>query len=194
MTGIVLCGGSSSRMGTDKGLLKLQAKTWAQTALDKLTAFQIPVVLSVNEQQYPAYAEVFSPEILMTDSRLLTIKGPLLGVLSAHVQYPQEDLLILACDMPLMQTNVIKELLTTASKHPIHDAVLFSNDGGAEPLCAIYRHTALALIWQMAIQDRLQKHSMKYMLDQINPFFIPLSSDNQISFRNFNAHAELNGG
>jgi molybdopterin-guanine dinucleotide biosynthesis protein A len=36
MLGIILCGGQSLRMGRDKGLLKLEAKTWAQTAIDKM--------------------------------------------------------------------------------------------------------------------------------------------------------------
>ena len=49
MYGLILCGGKSSRMGTDKGLLKLEANTWAQTAVDKLSELSIPVKLSVNK-------------------------------------------------------------------------------------------------------------------------------------------------
>ena len=56
MLGIILCGGQSSRMGSDKGLLKLEAKTWAQTAIDKMTVLNIPVKISVNNQQYSEYA------------------------------------------------------------------------------------------------------------------------------------------
>jgi molybdenum cofactor guanylyltransferase len=51
MLGIVLCGGQSSRMGTDKGLMVNEARTWAQTAVDKLTTLLIPVKISVNEKQ-----------------------------------------------------------------------------------------------------------------------------------------------
>lgn len=32
MTGIILCGGKSSRMGSDKGLLSTSGITWAETA------------------------------------------------------------------------------------------------------------------------------------------------------------------
>ena len=48
MLGIVLCGGQSLRMGKDKGLLKLEAKTWAQTAIDKIAVLNFPVKISVN--------------------------------------------------------------------------------------------------------------------------------------------------
>jgi molybdopterin-guanine dinucleotide biosynthesis protein A len=37
MPGVILCGEQSLRMGSGKGLLKLQAKTWAQTAIDKIS-------------------------------------------------------------------------------------------------------------------------------------------------------------
>src|SRR5688572_17949633 len=104
MLGIILSGGQSSRMGQDKGLLKLEAKTWAQTAIDKLSILNFPVKISVNRSQFSQYAEVFSPADLIEDNETLSLKGPLLGVLSAHVHYPDEDLFILACDMPLMES------------------------------------------------------------------------------------------
>src|SRR5689334_7714680 len=110
MFGMILCGGSSSRMGSDKGLLKLEAKTWAQTAIDKMTPLKIPVRLSVNQQQYKDYAVVFEAADLIVDAPSLDLHGPLLGVLSCHLQYPQEDLFVLACDMPLMKPGLLKEL------------------------------------------------------------------------------------
>ena len=60
MVGIILCGGQSLRMGSDKGLLKSEAKTWAQTGIDKIAALIIPVKISVNNQEYTQYAEVYS--------------------------------------------------------------------------------------------------------------------------------------
>ncbi|GGH03134.1 NTP transferase domain-containing protein [Pedobacter zeae] len=48
MLGIVLCGGQSLRMGTDKGLLIHQDKLWAQVAADKLSVLDLLVNFSVN--------------------------------------------------------------------------------------------------------------------------------------------------
>lgn len=193
MLGVVLCGGQSSRMGSDKGLLKLEAKTWAQTAFDKLAELNFPIVISVNQKQYDDYAVVFNSSELITDDPALSIHGPLSGVLSVHLQHPTEDLLILACDMPLMETVLLKELLTNYQQHSLNDAFVYTNDGEPEPLCGIYKASGLAVVLAMYQSQQLTKHSMKFMLYHINMFTIPIVEEQKKYFRNFNAHAELNG-
>jgi molybdopterin-guanine dinucleotide biosynthesis protein A len=193
MLGVVLCGGQSSRMGTDKGLLKLHASTWAQTAVDKLSELELPIVISINKIQLNDYAAIFSPQQLITDNDKLKIHGPLSAVLSIHLQYPSEDLVLLACDMPLMETELIKELLNLYHEQPAHDAFVFTNDAEPEPLCGIYKSKGLAHILQLYHTNQLPKHSMKYMLEHISTYTIPVPDDKKKAFRNFNAHAELNG-
>jgi molybdenum cofactor guanylyltransferase len=51
MLGIVLCGGQSSRMGTDKGMIDTNGKRWASVARDKLATLGIAVKFSVNARQ-----------------------------------------------------------------------------------------------------------------------------------------------
>lgn len=193
MLGIILCGGNSSRMGSDKGLLKLEAKTWAQTAIDKITPLGIPVKLSVNQQQYKDYTAVFDAADLVVDAPSLDLRGPLLGVLSCHLQYPQRALFALACDMPLMESTLLKELHERYQQAPEAEACVFTNDGEPEPLCAIYSARGLAKILALLQNGHLVKHSMKYMLDHLSIVSIPIQPQQKISFRNFNAHAELNG-
>lgn len=193
MLGIILCGGQSTRMGSDKGLLKLEANTWAQTAIDKMAELKIPVKLSVNKNQYPSYATVFTPDDLIADDETLQLRGPLLGVLSSHIKFPNEDLFILACDMPLMDTSVLKELFFLYKHYPDSHAFVFTNDGQPEPLCGIYASTSLAKILSMLRSGQLNKHSMKFMLDHLHTKTIAASEEQKKFFRNFNAHAELNG-
>jgi len=47
MLGIILCGGESSRMGTDKGLLIKDQKTWTRATFEKLELLSIPVKISI---------------------------------------------------------------------------------------------------------------------------------------------------
>lgn len=193
MLGVILCGGQSTRMGTDKGLLKLHANTWAKTAMDKITVLQLPVVISVNAHQYAGYASIFPAAQLIKDNDSLHLKGPLCGVLSVHLQYPAEDLLILACDMPLLETELLYGLLNQYQEQADRDAFVYSNDGEPEPLCGIYKARGLSHIIQLYQSGQLPKHSMKYMLEHIATNLIPLPEEQKKSFRNFNAHAELNG-
>jgi len=193
MLGVILCGGQSTRMGTDKGLIKLHANTWAQTAIDKVASLHLDVLLSVNSNQYNEYLAVFAPSQLIVDNESLSIRGPLAGLLSVHLQHPDEDLFVLACDMPLMENSVLQELLAAYREQPSADAYVFTNEGEPEPLCAIYSTKGLSYIVHLIQVNELTRHSMKNMLEHIHTFFIPLEDQRKRFFRNFNAHAELNG-
>ncbi|MCW3089866.1 MAG: molybdopterin-guanine dinucleotide biosynthesis protein [Ferruginibacter sp.] len=193
MLGVILCGGQSTRMGTDKGLIKLHANTWAQTAVDKISSLHVNVVLSVNENQYSDYSEVFPEKQLIKDNPELTIKGPLAGVLSVHLQFPGEDLFVLACDMPLMDAVILNGLLGAYNEQPSAEAYVFTRNDEPEPLCAIYTAKGLAYIIHLLKAKELTRHSMKFMLEHIHTCTIPLHEDQNKYFRNFNAHAELNG-
>jgi molybdopterin-guanine dinucleotide biosynthesis protein A len=150
-------------------------------------------VISVNSSQYNHYSKTFSKEQLVVDNELLQIRGPLAGLLSVHLQYPGEDLFILACDMPLMEVAILKELYqqyTPAKKNAVY---VFSNDGEPEPLCGIYTATALAHIHQLYTSQQLTKHSMKFALEQLDTKTFTIAADDKKYFANFNAHAQLNG-
>ncbi|HJS53529.1 MAG TPA: molybdenum cofactor guanylyltransferase, partial [Chitinophagaceae bacterium] len=167
MIGVVLCGGQSTRMGSDKGLLKLGDKTWAHISVEILNTFQLPAFVSVNKKQVEKYSAIFPKEILIIDDDSLQMPGPLGGILNVHLQYPKEDMLVLACDMPLMGSDLIKELLAKYNNEPVVNALIYTNDGELEPLPGIYRSTGLAHIHHLYLTHRLQRHSMKFMLEHI---------------------------
>src|SRR3978361_1289957 len=100
MKGVVLCGGKSIRMGLDKGLIEFESVTWANIGICKMLDVSLGVVLSVNKDQYKQYSERFENVVIAQDNASLHVYGPLKGIFSVHLQYPEEDLLVLACDMP----------------------------------------------------------------------------------------------
>jgi molybdenum cofactor guanylyltransferase len=193
MLGIILCGGQSSRMGSDKGLLVHEAKTWAQTAFDKLSSLKIPIKFSVNNMQQSEYVKVFDNEKLIADNDLLAVKGPLLGVLSAHLQNPDDDLFLLACDLPLMEPNLLKELFALHQQSNNYEAYIFTSNKEPEPLCGIYTSKALKKIIALQKENKLVKHSMKFILSKLIVCEIALHDSQKAFFRNFNAHADING-
>src|ERR1044071_2487658 len=108
MTGVVLCGGQSTRMGADKGLLQSNGKTWVKHTAEKLSSLHVHVVVSVNKEQLKSYSRMFGADDLVVDDEGLLVKGPVLGLMSVHQLLKQEDLFALACDMQEMDTALLK--------------------------------------------------------------------------------------
>ena len=77
LLGVILCGGESKRMGSDKGLLQKDGRAWVSIIAEKLVSIGLPVVVSINGQQRESYAGLFSSNDLIVDS--IAIQGPLKG-------------------------------------------------------------------------------------------------------------------
>ncbi len=185
LTGIVLCGGKSIRMGSDKGLLLKDGKTWAGRAYDKLTALDLPTKISINTSQVEAYKLLFDNNELIQDT--LTIPGPLVGLLSAHKKLPNTDILLLACDITDVTIDTILQLITVyKEKKKEYDFFTFKNDGNHEPLLGIYSYKGIQNINQLLVDDKLTTYSMKSILDSGRTFSIVLEEDKKLEFRNYN--------
>jgi molybdopterin-guanine dinucleotide biosynthesis protein A len=193
MLGIVLCGGLSSRMGRDKGLLPSENSNWAGKMLENFERLKIPCAISINKSQFETYRDAFPGTELICDSDLLQIKGPLAALFSVHMKYPREDLLVIACDMPLMNIVVLEDLLGHFYREPGYDGYVYLNDGEPEPLCGLYKSGSLSKIRSIYDKGNLSKHSMKSMLDRLTIFRTPLPESWKMYFKNINAHADLNG-
>lgn len=191
MTGVVLCGGKSTRMGSDKGLLQKQSVAWAELTANKLLDLKLPVALSVNEEQYALYSAKFTSLKIVKDNTALDVYGPLKGILSVHGMQPGEDLLVLACDMPAMQTEVIDHLMKTSSVKE-EEAFVFKNDLNTETLCAIYTSRGLKKIYDLCKEGQLKRHSLYYVLQNIDTHYLPLPDKWKKYFNNYNLPDDLN--
>lgn len=191
MLGIVFCGGRSSRMGRDKGLISLGDKNWAMLAAEKLGGLNIQVRISINASQLKSYKSFFDEAVLLSDDDSLGIGGPLLGLLSAHIHYPDEDFFILACDLPLMKDSILQKLSLAEQAYPNFEAYVFMNHGAPEPLCAIYKSTGLRKVFTELKANRLSKISMKSVLSHLHVFELQVLEEESEAFRNFNTYDEV---
>jgi molybdopterin-guanine dinucleotide biosynthesis protein A len=192
MTGVVLCGGQSLRMGADKGLLKFDDQAiWAQHVYEILAALKMPVAVSVNNHQAKRYACFFDAQQLVYDNNKLTMGGPLKGILSVHVKYPDEDLLILACDMIHMQQEPLLHLIQSVNTR--EEAFVFCNDTHAEPLCAVYTSKALHKLYTLYANNHLHKQSMHYALQQLEVLYTDVLPEWKSFFNNYNCREDLDG-
>ncbi len=136
--GLVLSGGKSTRMGTDKGLIEYHGVPQREYLYDLLSEVCEETFISLREEQQ---AEL--PSRMQTIVDLNEFKGPYNGLLSAHKKYPDVAWLVLACDLPLMDLEALKELI--AARNPKREATAFALEENPlpEPLCAIWEPHAL---------------------------------------------------
>lgn len=174
-------------MGTDKGLIQYQHKTWTQLAIEKIEALSIPVVVSISSMQKEKYERLPFGNKLIVDDSTIALRGPVAAVLNVHLKYPADDLLVLACDLPLMEFSVLHELYHFYLIKNRFQAFVYTYDEEPEPLCGIYTAKGIALIYEMYLTHKLEKQSMKYMLDQLLVYSIPIPGNKKKYFRNFNS-------
>lgn len=122
-------------MGQDKALLVRDGRSQLQYLTDMLQGCVERVFISAREDQQGDEERGRYPQII---DRYKNI-GPVAGILSALEEYPEVDWLIVACDLPNIDTNTVRYLLEQRSlEHPF-TAYISSHDGLPEPLCAVYR-------------------------------------------------------
>ena len=181
IVGVVLCGGESKRMGSDKGLLERDGKTWAELTAAKLVSLKIPVVISINDQQLELYAKLFPADELIIDG--IDIQGPMKGLLSVHQKYPEQDILLMACDLLDMDEPTLNNLIDKYKSEDDYDFFVYYEEY-AEPFCAIYTSRGLKPVLEKAQLHSLIKFSFQSILDEGNTLRIPITQKS--SFRNYN--------
>ncbi|MEE8508104.1 MAG: NTP transferase domain-containing protein [Myxococcota bacterium] len=131
VAGALLVGGSSSRMGRDKGTLPVGSTTLTThlaTLLDSL--FEDVLIVGASSHPVPPGRLVADPP------------GPpcaLRGLVGALMAARAERVLIVATDLPLLTPD----LLLALTAWPESDAVVPRDDHGAHPICAIYRRESV---------------------------------------------------
>jgi molybdopterin-guanine dinucleotide biosynthesis protein A len=185
LIGIIACGGSSTRMGTDKGLIKVKDLTWAEIAFQKSQSLSIPSFISINKSQEEVYSKIFTLENLSVDS--LDIKGPLAGLLTTHKNNTHVDILLLACDMIDIENKQLNELIDIyINRSKEYDFFVYKNNDEFEPMPGIYTAKGLSKIAEEYDNKILKKHSLKYVLDSGNCLSITITNSNLRYFKNYN--------
>lgn len=182
LLGVVLCGGQSKRMGTDKGLLKHDGQPWAVCMAEKLSKLGLPVVVSINETQQEPYQQIFPSTPLIVDQ--LPINGPLAGLLSIHRNFPGKDILLMACDLIDMQPQTIEHLINSYQKKPSFEYYVYQQNGFSQPFCAIYTSEALRKVYKAFEENQLVKYSLHNRFESGDTMYIPVVVEE--SFRNYN--------
>ncbi len=140
MNALILIGGKSSRMGTDKSLLNYHGKPQREYLFDLAKKYCKEVYFSCRLEQQ------FSDNTIIDKYEL----GPMGGILSAFYFNPNSAWLVVACDMPFIDENSFEDLVNHRNKHKIATAFMNFETNAPDPLFTIYEPKVLDLLTEYA--------------------------------------------
>lgn len=142
MKALLLIGGKSTRMGTDKSdLIFRDGLTQKQRGIQLLSSVCDEVFISVRDEDaaaqesHPTLVDAFGPI------------GPLGAIATAQQSDPTATWLILACDLPLLEEEHLQTLIN--ARDTAKDATYFVSATDAafpEPLCTIWEPSSATAV------------------------------------------------
>ncbi len=183
VSAIVLAGGQSTRLGRDKALLKLDGQTLIERIVTRVAQISAEVIVVTNAPPKFAHLEAR----LVSD--VYPQKGSLVGIYSGLQAARHHYGLVVACDMPFINLNLLRHMIGLA---PGYDVVIPAVDGLPEPLHAIYSRNCLAPIdrllatGNLKIIDFFPEVRVRYVEEEVVDRFDP----HHLSFFNVNTLAD----
>jgi len=155
VTGAVLCGGRSTRFGSDKALREVAGRTLLQHALDSLAPAAEVLIVG---RAYTHVAARFIPD-------LRPGLGPLAGLEAALHASSRDWVALAGCDLPCL-TPAFWRLLC---RHATAGRPVSVRDRGGEfePLAALYPRTALREVAARLDDGHLDMQSLLAALDAV---------------------------
>jgi molybdopterin-guanine dinucleotide biosynthesis protein A len=147
ITAAILCGGKSSRMGRAKAFLPYEGKTLIERRYEAIRELFSEVVLVANDP------ETYSSLSVDIVKDIIPNRGPLVGILSALLVSEHEHVFVIACDMPLVDNKLIREM---CQQRAGKDVLVLSHEDGIEPLLGVYSKRCIEPLEQAIFADQLK--------------------------------------
>ncbi len=147
VTGGVLAGGESRRMGQNKALMQLGGERLVDRVVRTLAESCAELLMVTNSP------EVYADAGIRMVGDVWPGKGSLGGIYSAIYYADTPYVLVVACDMPFLQAASLTYLIEQIGDH---DVVMPDVLGEQQPLHAIYGRTCLEPIRRRLEADRLK--------------------------------------
>jgi len=184
LTAMLMAGGESRRMGTDKAALVFNGETLWERQLRLLKSLE-PQTLCLSARARPAWC----PDNVETILDASPSRGPLSGIAAGLSHIHTSHLLVLAVDMPRMSLEHLNKLTNLAQ--PGCGVVPVKNDL-FEPLCAIYPYEAVTTAMKVLARGDTALQSFIQALraaEQVRTY--PLSEFEFTLYQNLNTPGDL---
>ncbi|MBN2662305.1 MAG: molybdenum cofactor guanylyltransferase [Bacteroidales bacterium] len=182
ITGIILAGGKSSRMGFDKCFIEHNEISLIQKSINVISEIAGKVIISANNKNYTKLG-------YKTVSDLEQNIGPIGGINVALQNSATKANIISPCDMPFINSELFKYLLSFYNNQT---AIVPIFNGKVEPLTGVYSKNILPFI-QEQIEEK--KFKILSLLQKANALFVDITPNlpffSEKMFVNINSKDDL---
>jgi molybdopterin-guanine dinucleotide biosynthesis protein A len=188
ITGIILAGGKSTRIGASKPQLKIGKSHLIDRVLGTLSQFTSSILIVAAEDQI-GLAISTTPSARMVND-ICPGKGPLGGIYTGLMHAETSYSVVVGCDMPFLNSGLLKYLIAGASGYA---AAVPKIGWMIQPLHAIYSKSCVPSIEALIREDQLQiiklfnlvntRYITEKEIDQFDP--------DHLSFLNINTEGDL---
>ena len=188
VSGVIMAGGVSRRLGRNKALERIGGKALIERVIDSLVPLTTEVLVVVAKPEQAAALHL-PPSVRVVSDRYPG-RGSLGGIFTGLDASAELWSLVVACDMPFLNRELLQHLIEESSNV---DAVVPRLEGQPEPLHALYSKACLAPMERMLqagdlkIAPLFEAVRVSYVdegtIDRIDP--------RHLSFFNINTEADL---
>ena len=139
ISGFILAGGKSRRMGTNKALLTFQGKPLLEHMIGLIEPLCNKVAISGQNSEYVSFETEMVPD-LYSDC------GPIAGIFSALTYAVSDWSLIVSVDVPFVNEDLFLSLISNIGEY---DCIIPKHTYGVEPLIGLYHRQILPVIEEM---------------------------------------------
>jgi molybdopterin-guanine dinucleotide biosynthesis protein A len=161
ITGIILAGGKSSRMGTEKGLIIYKNKPFVEHIIEAMSPLVDNIIIISNNKTYESFGFKCYEDLIKNT-------GPLAGIYTGLRYSKTNNNLIVSCDIPLIKTVVLQKLID--QKNDASEVIQIQSQGKNMPLIALYKKSCEVIFMeelhqnQKKVQKALKKCNVKTVI------------------------------
>jgi molybdopterin-guanine dinucleotide biosynthesis protein A len=155
MLAVVLAGGENRRYPLPKGLIEVRGQKIIERHIDIFRSLDLKPHISTNSPELYGFTGV----PLIADT--VPSRGPMSGIVSAFEATEADELLVTACDMPFILTEMIEYIIS----HRSGEATVPAPAGVPEPLLAVYTRSALEKMRKCLSQGNASMRDILRQLD-----------------------------
>lgn len=159
ISGIILAGGKSSRMGINKAFLLIDGEMIiARTVKMMSLLFKNLMIIANTPEEYeflnlPMFKDIYRE------------KGPLGGIHSGLIHSKTEKNFVISCDMPFMTEQMINYIINYKTQKPV---VFCKAAGYMQPLAGLYSRSIVKKMEQFLSTENVEDKSFHQFLKEVD--------------------------